>query len=84
MAALCGYSVSRFSVLYKEQFGCSPKQDILNARIELACRMLRYTGVSITEIAAACGFQSIYYFSKYFKKVTGLSPKNYAENKKTP
>lgn len=78
MAALCGYSASRFSALYKQQFGRSPKQDILNARIDLAARMLKYTNASVTEVATACGFQSIYYFSKYFKEITALSPKEYA------
>ena len=36
----------------------------------------------ITEIAAVCGFQSIQYFSKYFKAVTGVTPKVYANNRK--
>lgn len=77
MADLCGYSVSRFSTLYKEKFGISPKRDVLEARIELAVRMLKYTDASITDIADDCGFQSIYYFSKHFKAVKGVSPKEY-------
>ena len=83
MAAFCGYSVSRFSALYKERFGISPKQDILNARIDLAAQMLKYTDFSITDIAADCGFQSIYYFSKYFKEAKGISPKEYIKKHKT-
>ena len=77
-----GYSVSRFCYLYKEKFGCSPKQDLLSARIQLAAHMLNYTDSSITEIATACGFQSIQYFSKYFKAATGMTPKVYANNRK--
>ena len=82
MADLCGYSISRFSALYKERFGISPKQDILNARIDLAAQMLKYTDYSITDIAADCGFQSIYYFSKYFKEAKGISPKEYIKKHK--
>lgn len=77
MADFCGYSISRFSALYKEKFGISPKQDFLRARIELAARMLRYTNASITDIAIDCGFQSIYYFSKHFKDAKGISPREY-------
>ena len=84
MAENCGYSVSRFSALYKERFGISPKQDVLAARIQLASKMLIYTGASVTEIAALCGFQNVYYFSKYFKESTGFSPKSYiAHHQKT-
>ena len=79
MAALGGYSVSRFSALYREQFGLSPKQDILNARIDLAARMLRYTNTPVAEVASACGFQTIHYFSKYFKQNKGLSPKMFRD-----
>ena len=84
MAENCGYSVSRFSALYKKRFGTSPKQDVLGARIHLASKMLIYTGASVTEIAALCGFQNVYYFSKYFKESTGFSPKAYiAHHQKT-
>lgn len=78
MAALCGYSPSRFSALYKNQFGCSPKNDLLKTRLELAKRMLKYTTFSVTIISEKCGFHTIYYFSKYFKEVTGYSPHAYA------
>lgn len=79
MAALSGYSVSRFSALYRERFGCSAKQELLTARVELAAKLLRYTGATVTEVADACGFQNIFYFSKYFKAAKGVSPKAYAE-----
>lgn len=78
MAQLCGYSASRFSALYRAQFGISPKQELLNARIELAAKLLRYTNASVTSIAAECGFQSIYYFSKYFKAAKGIPPSEFA------
>lgn len=77
MAQLCGYSPSRFSALYKDRFGISPKQDLLNARLEMAVRMLRYTDLSVAQIAGTCGFRNIYYFSKYFRSVKGLSPTRY-------
>ena len=80
MAKLCGYSQSRFSALYSARFGCSPKADLLSARLENARQMLLYSGLSVSAIAEANGFQSIYYFSKYFKKQTGLSPSEFLKN----
>ncbi len=79
MARLSGYSPSRFSALYNARFGISPKAELLDARIRMAKQMLSYTDLSVTAIAAACGFQSVYYFSKYFRKQTGLSPSRFAE-----
>lgn len=78
MAKLAGYSPSRFSALYQEQFDISPKAELLEARLSMARQMLRYSDLSVTAIAAACGFQSVYYFSKYFRKRTGLSPTQWA------
>ncbi len=80
MASLCGYSPSRFSTIYNERFGCSPKADLINQRLDLAKQLLAYTGLSITEIANRCGFGSIYYFSKYFKEHEGRSPKQYVNS----
>lgn len=77
MAELSGYSVSRFSSLYNQIFGLSPMADLLNNRIQHAKQLLNYSGLSVTAIAQQCGFQSIYYFSKYFKAATGVSPSEY-------
>lgn len=77
MANLCGYSPSRFSAIYQERFGCSPKADLINQRLDMSKQLLAYTNLSITEIAERCGFGSIYYFSKYFKEREGRSPKQY-------
>lgn len=79
MAQLSGYSASRFSALYTQHFGLSPKADLIQNRVQLAKQLLNYTGQSITEIANQCGFQSIYYFSKYFKEAVGVSPSEYAK-----
>ena len=83
LASRCGYSVSRFCALYKSQFGVSPKQEILSARVALAQNMLRYTDRTVADIAETCGFTYTPYFTKYFKSVTGLSPREYRKNKMT-
>lgn len=92
LAQYSGYSVSRFCALYKDYFGVPPKQELLSARLSAACRLLKYTNSSVSDIAESCGFQSIGYFSRYFKQEMGLTPREYARNiterflehKKTP
>lgn len=78
MAEHSGYSVSRFCALYKDYFGVSPKQELLSARLSAACQLLKYTNSSISDIAESCGFQSVGYFSRYFKQEMGMSPREYA------
>ena len=80
MAKLCGYSQSRFSSIYKETYGISPIEDLIRERIKGAGRLLRYSNMPISEVADAVGFTSLYYFSRAFKKETGVSPTEYREN----
>lgn len=82
LAAISGYSPSRFSAIYKEKYGTSAKQDIIDMRIEKATQMLKYSNRSVGEIAETCGFGTIYYFSKYFKKAKGVTPTEFIENYK--
>ena len=78
MAGMCGYSVSRFCALYTQRFGSSPKAELLAHRMEQARQMLRYSDLSIAEVAERCGFGSIYYFSRYFKEQEGCTPSEYS------
>ncbi len=74
MAELANLSPSRFSDLYKKHFGKSPVSDLISKRIGASKRLLVATDFSVEEIAEKCGFSSIHYFSKCFKKQTGISP----------
>ena len=47
-------------------------------KIEAAKEMIRRDDGNFTEIANRLGYQSIYYFSRHFKKVTGMTPSEYA------
>lgn len=80
LAQHSGYSVSRFCALYKECFGVPPKQELLSARLSAASWQLRYTNRSVSDIADSCGFQSVGYFSRYFKQETGMTPREYARS----
>ncbi|WP_053070334.1 helix-turn-helix transcriptional regulator [Alkalihalobacillus pseudalcaliphilus] len=81
---LCRYvhlEKSQLYAYYKRFFHISPKTDLLNARINKAKQMLVNQAITIAHIAENCGFSSASHFSRTFKSHTGLSPKDYRENK---
>lgn len=77
MASLLGLSPSHFSHLYTSIFHISPKQNLMNERMNQAKLLLQSQNYSIGEVAAKVGYDNIYHFSKQFKKVTGVSPTVY-------
>lgn len=66
-----------FSTLFKQSTGSSFKEYLNMVRIEESKRLLANTDYSIIDIALATGFEDQSYFSKVFKKYTGLTPKQY-------
>lgn len=74
MAAELYLSESRFSHIYKKLYNISPKQDILNAKIQTAKSLLLSTDNSVKEISEKCGFSSEYVFIRRFKQKVGITP----------
>ena len=70
-------SPSYFSKLFKREMGENFSTYILNTRIEQAKLLLQTTDKKAYEIAEAVGIYDPVYFSKIFKKVTGVKPKEY-------
>ena len=66
-----------FSSLFKQSTGSSFKEYLNMVRIEESKRLLANTDFSIIDIAMAVGFEDQSYFSKVFKKYTGLTPKQF-------
>ena len=66
-----------FSTLFKQSTGSSFKEYLNMVRIEESKRLLSNTDYSIIDISLATGFEDQSYFSKVFKKYTGLTPKQY-------
>lgn len=78
-ASCSGLSVGAFSKKIKKIFGRPPSK-IIQERIVLeAKRMLYSTSKPIKEIAASLNFEDAFYFSRYFKKEVGISPKKFRE-----
>jgi len=66
-----------FSTIFKQSSGSSFKEYLNMVRIEESKRLLANTDYSIIDIAIATGFEDQSYFSKVFKRYTGLTPKQY-------
>lgn len=81
MAKRVHLSESRFYVLYKQIFGISPKNDLIIARIERAKSLLEENMYNNAEIAAMTGYTNEYHFIRQFKKIEGMTPKEYARLK---
>lgn len=82
MARQIGVSTTWLDKLYRAQYGLSPKQDVLRARIERAKGLLAFTDNSLREIAQFAGFQNEYYFSRVFRARAGMTPGEYRRARK--
>lgn len=81
LAASLNISTDYFIRLFKAMMGLTPKQYLQNLRIQEAVSiMYQEPDLPISEIAQKAGFDDINYFSRYFKKVTGLTPTQYAKS----
>lgn len=76
-ARAAGLSVSQFSYLFKQHTGISPMNYLTEVRMQRACEFLDTSEASIKEIAGQLGYEDPLYFSRSFKKCTGLSPSQY-------
>ena len=71
----CGLSASRLRAAFTETFRLSPKRYQLDRRIARAKELLEATELTVTDIAEQTGFESVYAFSRQFKRETHLSPR---------
>jgi len=69
-----------FSKKFKELTDTSPIQHFINMKIQQACSQLDNTNNTIKQIAENLGYNDPYYFSRLFKKMIGMSPKQYRDS----
>lgn len=77
LAETAGYSESYYRRQFTKIYGIAPNEYINRLRIEKAKDMLKSSFYTISEVSYHCGFLNQYYFSRVFKKFTGVSPKNF-------
>lgn len=74
LAAIVDIKAVQFRKLFRRETGESPKRFLNKLRMNKATHLLRYTTVSVKEVALSCGFSSDHYFHPAFFKEYGRSP----------
>ena len=77
IASFASLSKFHFSKRYKALTGYSPVQHFIHMKMEKACYLLDITDDQITNISYQLGYEDTQYFSRVFKRVVGLSPRDY-------
>jgi AraC-like DNA-binding protein len=74
IATACNLSEFHFFRSFRQAYGITPYQYILNKRLEVAGELIAEQAMSITEISLHCNFPDLFTFSKAFKRRYGISP----------
>lgn len=73
-------SRSQLMALFKKKTGYSVIEHFNRIKIEEAKAIIRRTDMSFTQISESLGYSSIYYFSRQFHRLSGMSPSEYANS----
>ncbi len=82
LAALAGMSESHFSRQFKASVGTSPIDWLRRERINQAKRRLAESDDAVKEIARQAGYTDQFFFSKDFKRMTGLTPSQFRDQER--
>ncbi|MBM6802536.1 AraC family transcriptional regulator [Mediterraneibacter glycyrrhizinilyticus] len=77
IASFCGLNRTYFGRIFKETVGKSPQQFLLSYRMAKAAELLKLTELSISDIGNAVGYPNQLHFSRAFKNVYGVSPREW-------
>lgn len=77
IAACCGLNRSYFGKIFHEVLGKSPQEFLISYRMTKATELLKLTSLSIAEVGSAVGYSNQLHFSRAFKKIYGISPKQW-------
>ena len=76
-ASAAGLSPNRFSTLFSHEMGMTFIEYLIKKRMAKACELLMTTDLRSSEIAYQSGYNDPHYFSSTFKKIHGISPREY-------
>jgi AraC family transcriptional regulator len=74
VARECGLSVGYFSHAFRRTLGVAPHQWLIEQRVALSKEKLRHDGLSLSDVAAACGFSDQSHLTRAFRQTVGVSP----------
>ena len=82
LADMLNISSSYLSTIFKKETGATVTDFIARRRVERAKDLLRTTRLQVQTVAQHCGILDVHYFSKIFKKISGMTPKEYRDSLK--
>lgn len=82
IAAFCGINRSYFGKIFRNSIGRSPQEFLMNYRMVKATELLKLTSLSIAEIGSAVGYENQLHFSRAFKTIYGISPREWRNQHK--
>lgn len=82
IASVCGINRSYFGKIFRNSIGRSPQEFLMNYRMTKATELLKLTSLSIAEIGSAVGYENQLHFSRAFKTIYGISPREWRNQHK--
>lgn len=77
VSSYAGFNATYFSSLFKKESGMNFLEYLSEVRMNRAKELLKETNMSVAVICGEVGYTDIKYFTKSFKKITGINPKDY-------
>lgn len=77
LADWCNLDRSYFGKIFKETVLVTPQEYIIRYRVNMACDLMKNTDLSIGDIAARVGYENQLHFSRAFKNVMGMPPREW-------
>lgn len=74
-----GYSVSHLRAVFRDRLGVSLGRYMRESRLSEAAQLLQSSELNVSAIGERCGFESLYAFSRAFRKAYGIPPRAYRQ-----
>lgn len=82
IASFCNLNRSYFGKIFKDAVGKNPQDFLISYRMTKAAELLKLTELNIGDISNAVGYPSQLHFSRAFKNVYGISPRQWRNENK--
>ena len=79
LAKQYGFSPNYFSKLFKTIINKTPKEYLINVRLDEAKKLLKLGLYTVSEVCTMVGYDDLHYFSRLFKQKEGISPALFAK-----